>query len=274
MTYFKAGDINREDNYINESERDSVTPANDAGKVVKLEGDGRLSEDFLRNPVDIQEFTSDGTWTKPAFGTIAMVELWGGGASGGVYSDPDTQNRSRNGGGGGEYIKKLLKLSDLGSTESVTTGLGGASQTASGSDDQKDGNAGSDTTFGSHLTANGAPGGNNTGDSGKSISIDGIYGTSGKGGLYSGGSNGNSVYGGAGGGNVVWHTDSNVSVSGGGNSVFGGDGGNASFSGTGSTTAQDGNQPGGGGGAAFAGFDAGPATSGKGGDGKAKITVF
>lgn len=97
--------------------------------------------------VNLQEFTSSGTWTKPASGTFAEIECWGGGGGGGRGSAKGT------GGGGGGYnqVKKLL--SALGATETVTVGGGGAGATSA------TGTVGSNTTFGSHLTAyGGGPG--------------------------------------------------------------------------------------------------------------------
>src|SRR5690606_9015567 len=64
------------------------------------------------------------------------------------------------GGGGGGYNSKLMPLSALGTTETVTIGAGGAAVTA----DNTDGNAGGHTTFGAHVAAFG--GGAGSGDLG------------------------------------------------------------------------------------------------------------
>jgi hypothetical protein len=108
--------------------------------------------------LDIQEFSSSGTWTKPSVGTKALVELWGGGGSGGRGQSGDPGG----GGGGGGYAFKLLTLSDLDPTEAVTIGDGGALVTTS----QTVGNSGGTTTFGSYLSAYGGAGGRVNGDKG------------------------------------------------------------------------------------------------------------
>jgi len=71
-----------------------------------------------------QTFTSTGTWTKPAGVTKVIVEVQGGGGSGG----------KRNGGyvgagAAGGYSKKLIDVSSI-SSATVTVGTGGTAVTA------------------------------------------------------------------------------------------------------------------------------------------------
>lgn len=56
---FNNTDVVRETYFIDESERDTGTPANDVGKVVQLEADGYLSEQFIRAASDISSQVSD-----------------------------------------------------------------------------------------------------------------------------------------------------------------------------------------------------------------------
>lgn len=97
------------------------------------------------------QFTADGTWTKPATGTVALIECWGAGGSGGRAGASDYGG----GGGGGAYRRRLLLLSELASSVAVTVGTGGAAQTG----DNQDGVAGGNSSFGSHVTAYGGGGG-------------------------------------------------------------------------------------------------------------------
>lgn len=110
------------------------------------------------SPIDVQTFTSSGTWTKPSSGTLALIRAWGGGGSGSKGAAADAGG----GGGGGGYSEKWIALSSLSSTETVTIGAGGAAVTAA----LTYGNAGGNTTFGSRLTAYGGGAASSTGSNG------------------------------------------------------------------------------------------------------------
>ncbi len=242
---------------------------------------------------DIQTFTSSGTWTKPSgFPSTAMVLIqgWGAGASGGFNTNATTR---AGGGGGGSYREVWKPLSELGATETVTIGAGGASQAVSNTAGVNGGN----TTFGAHLTARGGTGGNvsaaGEADGGaggglfataatgtrsndvtweegwgalSTVDTPGYFGNTiggggGAAGTISGSAGGSSVYGGGGGGGVK-HGGTNGA---GGSSVYGG----AGSAGAATGTSASGTQPGGGGGG-----NAGGTASGAGGDGKCVVTVF
>lgn len=100
--------------------------------------------------VNIQKFTSSGTWTKPAGGVTAIVRMWGAGGGGGREASGNA-----GGGGGGGYFELRFLVSALGSTETVTIGAGGVVQSSDGTA----GNDGGTTTFGSHATCYGGRGG-------------------------------------------------------------------------------------------------------------------
>jgi len=101
-----------------------------------------------------KQFDSSGTLTKPGVGTICRLQGWGGGASGARGRAAATA-RGSGGGGGGAFNERILALSALGATETVTIGAGGAAQTT----DSTAGNVGGNTTIGSLLTAFGGGGG-------------------------------------------------------------------------------------------------------------------
>ena len=232
---------------------------------------------------DVQIFTESGTWTKPITGSLVYVRVWGAGGSGGKYSSNSSLDYAT-GGGGGAYSEKWFNIEDLGVTENVTVGIGGA-----GVITQTSGNTGGTSSFGSHLTSTGGGGGRfwtsnastptaSGGRAGLSHGIlqtgvvaprfddsfantwaDHIYGGAGGSGTNKGG---NSLYGGAGGGIGRGGT----SVTAGGISVYGGNGGAGGRNGV---DAGNGEYPAGGGGGTAGGI-----ISGAGANGKVEVYTF
>jgi hypothetical protein len=210
------------------------------------------------------------TWTKPSSGSTAIVLIWGGGGGG-------SRDNSRGGGGAGSNCQLgIFALSDLGSTETITLGQGGAA--ASG---LNVGSNGTNSTFGSHMTAYGGRGGNITGSSnsqhysqgstpfgmgGVSLGRYADFGQT----IWSGGygaraataseTGGNAIFGGAGGGSAE-----SFNQSAGGTSLYGGNGGiGADFG-----TAGSGSAPGGGGGGGT-----NTSNAGAGGAGECWVLIF
>jgi len=235
-----------------------------------------------------QTFTSNGTYTTPAGVKYVRVRAWGGGGSGGVSRSGTVTSTSGGGGGGGGYIERFLTSSEIGASQTVTIGQGGAA-VSTATNTTVVGNNGGNTTFGSLITAYGggaggasfstatgggggscfAQGGGNTdgGAGGAAGAAGGGNINSGGGGGSSGGANpagagGPALFGGAGGGG------GGVSFpASGGTSTYGGNGGAG-----GSTTGTAGTIPGGGGGGA--GNTTGTVTSGAGANGKIEVVEF
>lgn len=221
------------------------------------------------------EYTTPGshTWNKPAVGSIAIIEPIGAGASGG--------RNSAGGGGGGGRMLRIVPLSSLSATETVTVGAGGAA-TSTGTA----GNDGGDSSFGSHAVGYGgkAPTAAYLGGAGGGIGA-GEYGGASGGGGSSGNDATNGQPGSSGGGGGGGGATSTNQAGKGGNSVFGGAGGGgggngpsntggaSQFAGNGgaggdaSGNGQAGSAPGGGGGGCENG------TSGAGGNGRVRVTV-
>ena len=94
------------------------------------------------------------TWSKPAGLKYVVVEVVGGGGGGGGSREA-TPDQAGNGGGGGGYSRKIIGVGSLGSTETVTVGIGGAGGAAGGGT----GTTGGTTSFGTHCSATGGTGG-------------------------------------------------------------------------------------------------------------------
>jgi hypothetical protein len=234
--------------------------------------------------LDYQEFTSSGTWTKPAGVSVVYVEAVGGGGSGARAAvGSGTNTILATGGNGGTGIIKTFRASDLGATVTVTIGAGGTAPSAN-----NNGNAGGNTTFGTHITANGGSGGfqssvgsTSEGSANSAANFyEGGY-ASGRAGSITGGSGVfsiatagiNSVFGGGAGGGAfaTAPTNINATTSSGGTSQFAGSGGAGSTtSGTPATAGASGG--GGGGGAANA--VGGSTAAGAGGAGRVRIWAW
>ena len=204
--------------------------AGSAGQLLQSQGAG-ADLIWAASPADRQEFNGSGTWNKPAVGTVAFIQCWGGGGSGGRAGAGD----GGGGGAGGAYAERWMALSALGSSETVTIGAGGAAQTV----DNTNGNVGGNTTFGSvHVAAggggagsgtaadNGGGGGGGPGQNGGS-SAAGASGGPGAspagtiGGVNTSSANNSNPFGGAGGGS------GGATGSPGGHGIWGGGGGGA-----------------------------------------------
>jgi hypothetical protein len=152
--------------------------------------DGSGTELPFQSPVDRQVFTSSATWTKPTLGqTMALVEVWSGGGSGGRTSNPSDY---AGGGGGGGYSRRLIAVASLSAAVAVTIGAGGTVAVAS----VDSGNPGGNSSFGSYVRSFGG-GAGNFGPGGGSNG-----GGGGGGGLTSAGETGGFTTGGNGGGSL------------------------------------------------------------------------
>ncbi|TCL70530.1 hypothetical protein [Rhizobium sp. BK251] len=108
-----------------------------------------------------QFFTTSGTYTPTPGMAFCIIEGCGGGGGGGGTNGNATAALGGGGGGGGAYSRKLCTRTDIGASQSVTIGSGGAGATSTGS-------TGGTTSVGTLIGAPGGVGGTqgNTGQVG------------------------------------------------------------------------------------------------------------
>lgn len=143
----------------------------DANGFVSLNSSGIFS-------VNVQKFTTTGTYT-PTTGMIyCLVEcLGGGGAGGGATMTGVGQSSVGGGGGAGEYARAIFNAATIGASESVTIGAAGAASSGAS------GGNGGNTSVGSTLISAFGGGGGTTAaaSSGEITGASGAGGTGGTG---------------------------------------------------------------------------------------------
>ena len=109
----------------------------------------------LQTPLNIQKFTSSGTYTPSAGMVMATIECWGGGGGGGASVAAIGTSDAGGGGGAGGYSRKTVTSANVGTSQTVTVGAAGSGGAAG----TNNGTAGTATSVGSLCVANGGSGG-------------------------------------------------------------------------------------------------------------------
>lgn len=198
---------------------------------------GSIDDHSIINKVVSQIFTASGTYT-PTSGMLYadVIAVGGGGGGGGCSTTTSTEASAAGGGGGGASTRKIFTAAQIGASQTVTIGSGGAGGVGSGAN----GTSGGNTTFGSLLTATGGSYGTGGTSSNSSTGSPGGAGGTGSGGdfnvtgqtgswgLVAVGGGGYMAISGAGGNTLYGHGGASIAGSDGDNGKgYGGGGGGA-----------------------------------------------
>lgn len=101
-------------------------------------------------PAQVDVYTSDDTWTKPAGAKVVYVECVGpgGGGGGGCGDAAGTKRTGGCGAGAGSFVRRWFPAAALGATEVVTIGAGGAKGAGGAAGPGASGALGTTTKFG------------------------------------------------------------------------------------------------------------------------------
>jgi hypothetical protein len=119
------------------------------------DGTNYYTQGLNKSYINIRTFSASGTYTPTIGMAYAIVECVGGGGGGGgvSYTNSNGYSSVGAGGGAGAYISFVATASQVGSSQAIVVGIGGAGVAASS------GNGGGTTQFGSLATATGGSGG-------------------------------------------------------------------------------------------------------------------
>lgn len=139
----------------------NVSGVGTSGQILTSNGAGALptwqNGGLSSLQINMQIFTASGTYTPTAGLVYCIVEIVGGGGGGGGLPSVATYSNAGGGGGAGAYVRAVFSAADIGVSQSVTIGAGGAGGVSTTGSD------GGSSTFGALLTAGGGFGGPTTG---------------------------------------------------------------------------------------------------------------
>lgn len=131
------------------------------------------------NSINVQTFTSSGTYTPTAGMAYAIVEIvGGGGAGGGAAATAGGQASVGGGGGSGEIARSVFSSATLGASQAVTIGSAGSSNSGAA------GGNGGNSSLGSLISANGGIGGPTLASTNFGAAQGGLGGSGGTGGTF------------------------------------------------------------------------------------------
>ena len=118
----------------------TVPVAHSLGSTLKFIIDAKVVDDMSQHMnvghsqppgVNVQVFTANGTWTKPAGATLVHVTCIGAGGGGTRMGSSGVPNLyAPGGGGGGAFSTGWIRADLLGATEPVVVGIGGSAGSA------------------------------------------------------------------------------------------------------------------------------------------------